>query len=251
MKSVFFMPVFNQIEDFPQVLDELKSIDLPCDEILLVNNGSTDGSEELCRKSGYPLIDLPKNRGLGYSQILSVEWALERDYEVFGTIASNGKMLPSEMHRVIAPVESGEADFVTGSRFMPGGDSPHLPLFRRITIGWMNGLVRAIVGAKLTDATCGYRAMRLDLFKRAQFDWRAEWLYTYEWEYYVYAKVILNNLRWQEVPITMRYPTRGVRYSKIRPFIDWWRMIKPWWRARLNRDGFGPSDHEAAGEQSS
>ena len=38
--------------------------------------------------------------------------------------------------------------------------------------------------------------------------------------------------------LTMRYPESGRRYSKIRPFVDWWRMIKPWLKARMNRDGF-------------
>ncbi len=247
MKTVCFVPVYDQIEELPLVLDELARTDLPC-EILMVNNGSTDGSEVMAREAaeecGYHFIDIPENKGLGWAQIVCIDWALEHGFDVFTGIASNGKMLPSELPRVLAPVLEDRADFVTGSRYLEGGASPNLPLFRRVTIRCMNLLIKAIVGASLTDSTCGYRAMRLDLFRRARFDWHRSWLYTYEFEYYIYAKVILNGLRWQEVPVTMRYPEKGRRYTKIRPVVDWWRMIKPWIRARLERQGFAPATDE-------
>ena len=94
-------------------------------------------------------------------------------------------------------------------------------------------------GVQLTDATCGYRAFKLDLIRRAQFDWWAPWLHTYGLEYYFYAKVILGQeIRWKEVPVTMRYPPRGQSYSKMRPFVEWWVMLKPWILARFDGKGF-------------
>ena len=75
--------------------------------------------------SGFPYLDVPRNRGVGYSYMLALDWALEHGYEVFGTMASNGKMLPSEMPRLLGPVLRGEADYVTGSRFLKGGGSPN------------------------------------------------------------------------------------------------------------------------------
>lgn len=241
MRSLLFIPVYNQRDEFPQVLEELKAAPLPCDEVLLVNNGSSDGSEALVKNSGYPYLDLPKNLGVGYSFMKAVDWALARDFEVFSVIASNGKMLPSELGRVLGPVLRGEADYVTGSRFLEGGDSPNLPRFRKSAIPMVNQFVRALTGAHLTDATCGYKAMRLALFRRARFDWHAPWLNTYGFEYYLYGKVVLDGtLRWREVPITMRYPPSGKRYSKMTPFKSWYEMLKPWVRARWDGKGFGP-----------
>ena len=69
MKSVFFLPVYNQIKEFPGVVADLKNTDLPCDTILLVNNGSNDGSEAMVHNSGFPFIDVPWNLGIG-----SKEW---------------------------------------------------------------------------------------------------------------------------------------------------------------------------------
>lgn len=239
MKTVFFIPVFNQIEEFPTVLRELSETELACDTILLINNGSNDGSEKLVRESGYEYIDLPQNRGVGHAFMVAIDWALERGYDVLGGLASNAKMLPSEMHRVVEPIFDGSADYVTGSRFLSGGDSPNLPAFRKTSIPMVNVFVRLLTGKTVTDATCGYRAYKLEMFRRANFDWHAQWLDTYGFEYYLYAKVLLDGaIRWREVPITMRYPGNGKRYSKIKPFKGWWEMIKPWLIARIDGKGF-------------
>ena len=113
MKSVFFIPVFNQIKEFPRVLDELNSTDLACDTVLLINNGSSDGSEKIIRASGYPFIDEPQNRGIGYSYIRATDWALKNGYDIIGVLAGNGKMLPSEMGRVLNPILEDRADYVS------------------------------------------------------------------------------------------------------------------------------------------
>jgi dolichol-phosphate mannosyltransferase len=242
MKTVLFIPVYNQIREFPTVLAELRAASLPCDSVLLVNNGSSDGSETLVRESGFEYIDLPKNLGVGYSFIKATEWALERGFETFAVIASNGKMLPQELSRVVAPIRDNVADYVTGSRFLPGGEFPNLPRFRRLSIPLVNLFVRFLYGIRLTDATCGYKAYRLSIFRRATFDWSSPALNTYGFEYYLYGKILRDpSIRHLEVPITMRYPGGGVPYSKIRPFKGWYEMLKPWVVARIDGKGFSSS----------
>ena len=239
MNILCFIPVYDQIEELPTVLRELRETKLPCDTVLLFNNGCSDGSEKLIRESGYEYIEIPKNMGVGYAMIRSIDWALAHNYDVFVCLASNGKMLPSEMGRVLAPILRGEADYVTGSRFLEGGDSPNLPTFRRSSIPMVNMFVKLITGKTITDATCGYRAFKLDIMRKARFDWHAEWLYTYGIEYYLYAKVLCGrSIRWIEVPITMRYPEKGRRYSKIKPFKGWYEMLRPWLIARFDGLGF-------------
>ena len=195
MKSLFFSPVFNQIEELPGFLGELKAARLPCDELLLINNGSTDGCRGLIRRSGFPFLDFDKNGGVGFSFVAAIDYAFKNGFDILGVLASNGKMLPSEMSAVLNPVKEGRADFVTGSRFLPGGGYPNLPLFRRASIPLINLYIRLLTGAVLTDGTCGYRAFRLDLMGRAEFDWRSPGLHTYGFESYLYAKVILDPKR--------------------------------------------------------
>jgi dolichol-phosphate mannosyltransferase len=249
MKTVFYMPVFDQARELPRVLDEFAAARLAGVELLLVNNGSRDGSERLVRESGHPFLDLPQNAGVGGACMQALDWALARRFEVFGAMAANGKMLPSEIPRLTAPILEGAADYVTGSRFLAGGAAPHLPPFRRRAIPAVNRYVRWLTGARLTDATCGFRAFRLAILQRAEFDWHARWLSTYGLEYYLYAKVLLDGrLRWTERPVTMRYPESGP-YSKIRAGRDWWAMLEPWLVARWDRRGFRPSRGRASGEE--
>jgi glycosyltransferase involved in cell wall biosynthesis len=238
MKSVFFVPVFNQARELPRVLEELAAVSVPADTVLLVNNGSSDGSETLVRTAGYPYLDLPQNLGVGHGHMRAIEWALERGYDVVGAMAGNAKMLPSEMHRVLTPIVEGRAEMVHGSRYLPGGRSPNLPAFRQAAIPMVNAAVWAITGRRLTDATCGYFAYRLDIIRNAEFDWQAAWLNTYGLEYYLYAKVLLDRRYTSiEVPITMRYPSSGT-YSKIRAGRDWYAMLRPWLVARWDGKGF-------------
>ncbi len=232
-RCVIFLPIYDQVQELPLVLEEINAASLATVDYLLVNNGSTDGSADMVHGSGHPYIDVEVNKGIGLSYRLALEWAMARDYRYFGTMAANGKMLAAEIPRLLAPLQSNAADYVTGSRFLPGGSSPNLPAFRRRTIPFVNLLARLTTGAVLTDATNGFRAFKLDLLGRARFDWHADWLMTYGLEYYIYAKVLRDStLRAIEVPTTMRYPASG-SYTKISPGADWWHMIQPWLRATV------------------
>lgn len=244
MTSLFFVPVFNQAVELPQLIEELRRDELPCDELLFVNNGSTDGSLDLIQRSGFEHVSLEANLGIGRAFMEAADIALSRGHDLFGVLAGNGKMLPSQMHRVLDPLRNGAADYVTGSRFLAGGDSPNLPAFRGAAIPMVNSFVKLLTGRAVTDATCGYRCYRLELLRRAEFDWHAAWLCGYGFEYYLYGKVLLDStISSIEVPVTMRYPPRGTRYTKIRPVIGWWDMLKPFVVARLDGKGFARAAH--------
>jgi dolichol-phosphate mannosyltransferase len=237
--TLFFIPVWNQAHELPMVLAEIAEANPPGVDFLLVDNGSSDGSSELIVASGLPHLRVAVNRGIGNSYRLALEWALQRNYTYFGSMASNSKMLASETIRLIEPLRRGVAHYVTGSRFLPGGQYPNLPAFRRWAIPMVNVVAWITTGRRLTDATNGFRAFRLELANAADFDLAAEWMRTYGFEYYLYAKALRDRrVHCIEVPASMRYPEFG-RYSKIRPGRDWLAMLKPWVMARIDAKGFG------------
>jgi dolichol-phosphate mannosyltransferase len=239
MKSVFFVNAYNEIQHMPAVIDELRNTDLPCDAMLLVNNGSNDGTEELVRNAGFPYIDTPLNQGANAGYMNAIQWALDNEYDVIGGMSGNGKMLASEIGIVLQPLLEDKADWVNGSRFLPGSKMENVPLFRRLSIPFINRFVNTLYGANLTDSTGGFRAFRTDLIRQTTFDWKAPWLRTYGLEYYLYGKVLMTpSVRCLEVPITSRYPKRGTPYSKISPGRDWYEMLKPWVVARFDNECF-------------
>ncbi len=234
-----FLPVFNQVRELPRVIDEILGEASTEIDFLLIDNGSTDGSSQLIADSGLPTISVTKNQGIGHSYGLALEWATARNYRYFGSMAANGKMLAREVPRLVEPLRTGQAHYVTGSRFLEGGSHPNLPGFRRWAIPAVNIFAWLMTGQRLTDSTNGFRAFRLDLLERHNFDLKAPWIRTYGLEYYLYAKALRDDrVVCIEVPSTMRYPEHG-RYSKIRPGTDWFAMLRPWWRARFDGKRFG------------
>ncbi|MBI3872385.1 MAG: hypothetical protein HY304_04835 [candidate division Zixibacteria bacterium] len=143
-------------------------------------------------------------------------------------MAGNGKMHPSDIPVLLAPLLSGGYDYVQGSRYLSGGRSEYLPLFRKIVIPMLTRLIGWLIGFRGTDLTCGFRAYRLDLIRDCRLDISQSWLDRYEMEYYIHYYAIRLGYRITEVPVAMTYPASKKNYSKIRIFTGWWSMLRPW-----------------------
>ena len=143
-------------------------------------------------------------------------------------MAGNNKDDPAEIPRLLKPIVEAGCDYVQGSRFLPGGSSPHLPPARWFFIKLSSFLFRLYTWKRCTDLTNGFRAYRLSLFGDPRIDIWQDWLDTYEYEYYVHWKAYTLGYKVTEVPVTKAYPAeKGVSYSKIRPFTGWWKMMRP------------------------
>ncbi len=197
-------------------------------DILFVNDGSTDKTEQFLKEKNLTYLNHTTNLGVGAGIRTATAYANDHGYNAIVIMAGNGKMLPSEINRLIEPLQNNSADYVQGSRYLDGGDAPHLPAFRNIAIKLFTGMTNLILGFKGTDITCGFRAYRLSIFENEQIDIHQEWLGQYEMEYYIHFKVIKTGFRVVEVPVSMVYPKEGKNYTKIKPFIGWWSMIRPW-----------------------
>jgi len=197
-------------------------------DVVFVDDGSSDGSAELVEESGLTLIRHESNRGVGAAIRSAIYHARENDYDAIVIMAGNGKMLPDEIPALLAPIREGNADYVQGSRYLEGGQSPNLPLFRKVMIRLFTWMVNLMIGYRGTDVTCGFRAYRLDVFDRMDADLDQDWLDRYEMEYYIHYYVLKSKQRIVEVPVSMVYPKERQDYSKIQPLVGWWSMIRPW-----------------------
>ncbi|MEA3296743.1 MAG: glycosyltransferase family 2 protein [candidate division Zixibacteria bacterium] len=197
-------------------------------QLLFIDDGSTDGTREFLKGNGYEIIFHERNLGVGAGIRNAVRWGRERGFEIIVIMAGNGKMQPNEIPRLVQPIIDGKADYVQGSRYLKGGYSPNLPLFRKATIKLFTTLVNIATGFRGTDITCGFRAYRLDLFDHPEINIDQGWLSKYEMEYYIHYKVLKLGYNVVEIPVSMVYPADKKNYSKIKPFVGWWSMIRPW-----------------------
>ena len=167
--------------------------------------------------------------GIGAAIRTGLNKGIAEGYEFAVIMSSNGKMRVTDLPAVIAPLTSGRADYAQGSRFLREGTSIDLSRFRRLMIPVFTLLANSVLGRTFSDMTCGFRAYRLDLFrKHAEVNLEQEWLNRYELEFYIHFWACRLQQRIEEVPVTIDYShlEKG-RKSKIVPIIGWWSMARP------------------------
>jgi hypothetical protein len=126
---------------------------------------------------------------------------------------------------VLEPLFAGEADLVQGSRWLPGGATPGIPSDRRWLTRLYPLLFRIASGYPSTDGTNGFRAFRLSMLGDPRIRLDQEWLDRYELEPYLLFQAVRSGYRVREVPVTVRYHSRGT--TKMRPLRDGWRILRP------------------------
>lgn len=198
------------------------------ENVVVIDDGSTDSTPEIVAGMGFALIRHSNNRGAGAAIKSLIRYGLDHGYEAIALMAGNGKDDPRQISRLLAPILSGSYDYVQGSRYLPGGGSDHLPLQRAILIHLLAQLYRFLTGFPSTDPSNGFRAYKLSLLSDPRINIWQDWLDDYGLEHYLNYSVLKLGYRVTEVPVSKSYPgERGVRYSHVRPVVDWWKSVRP------------------------
>jgi hypothetical protein len=129
--------------------------------VIVVSDGSRDGTAAEAKAHGALVCDVPVNRGQGAALRLGYRLAREGGAEYIVTTDADGQYNPAEMDRVLAPVVAGDADFVTGSRKL-GSQETKDPVRRLGT--WVFAVaISTLTGQRITDSSFGLRAMRAEI----------------------------------------------------------------------------------------
>lgn len=165
--TVVFIPALNEEEALPVVLDELRE-ELPDVDVLVVDDGSQDGTAELARDRGADVLSFPENRGLPVAVAAGYEYAARKHYAYCGRVDADGQHPAKELHRLLDLVRSGKCDVAVGSRFVSGDGyeayrykpSPA----RRLGTGVLRRALRFPLGRPFGDATSGMYAAAATAF---------------------------------------------------------------------------------------
>jgi dolichol-phosphate mannosyltransferase len=224
LKVVLIAPVWNEEKKIGEVVRRAPRdiVDL----VLVVDDGSTDGSAAVARAGGAEVLALGKTVGVGAALRAGFGWARERGADVIAICAGNNKDSPEELPRLLDPIADG-ADFVQGSRFLAGGRTGGMPLYRHFATRLHPLLFSLAARKRVTESTNGFRAFRAALLDDARINLGQDWLDEYELEPYLYWKTIRLGYRTCEVPVTKIYPPKAIGYTKMKPITGWWSMLKP------------------------
>jgi glycosyltransferase involved in cell wall biosynthesis len=146
----------NEEASLPGLLSELAR-ECPGWSVVVVSDGSTDGTAACVRASGGVLLELPFNGGVAAAEQTGFLYARDLGAEIVVRIDGDGQHPASEARKVVQTLVETGADVVVGSRFLEDGGFRSTPL-RRAGIRWLTLLLRALAGLRLTDPTSGLRA---------------------------------------------------------------------------------------------
>ena len=216
-RCIAIVPAFNEERNIGRVVDELLAFDRNL-EIVVISDGSTDGTEAVAAQHGAHVIRLPFNLGIGGAVQTGFRFAWEGGYALAVRVDGDGQHDPAQLAQVLAPVLAGEADIVVGSRFV-GGEGYQSSASRRIGIRLLASVVSAIARQRVTDTTSGFQAMNratIGLFA-------ADYPHDYP-EVEGMVMVFRHKLRLAEVPVTMRAREHG--RSSIGAWASVYYMLK-------------------------
>ena len=195
------VPVYNEVRTVLAVIDRLLAIDLPVPrEILVVNDGSTDGTKEVLDTapagirdpgSGIRIIHAERNAGKGAAIRLGLD-------------ASNGTIIaiqdadleldPQQLSALVAPIVRGEAEVVYGSRFLAG--RPAAPWITIAANRALTGTTNLLFGSSITDMETCYKIMRADVARSLRLDANR-----FDIEPQITARLLRGGHRIQELPV--------------------------------------------------
>ena len=194
--------------------------------VIVVDDCSTDGTSDEAREAGAErVIRHERNRGVGAAIRTGLAAARREGFTFAVILSGDDQHEPDELPRVLGPLFAGEADLVQGSRWLPGGATPGIPSDRRWLTRVYPLLFRIASGYPSTDGTNGFRAFRLSLLDDPRVRLDQDWLDRYELEPYLLYQAVRCGSRVREVPVTVRYHSRGT--SKMRFLSDGWRILRP------------------------
>jgi glycosyltransferase involved in cell wall biosynthesis len=193
------IPALNEEEPIAGVVRECLAAGVP-NEIIVVDNGSTDRTAERAREAGARVVTAP--RGYGRACAAGVR-ALSPDCQIVVFLDGDGSDVPAMMNKLVDPIARGAHDFVIGSRSR-GQREPGSMNLQQILSGRIAGLIlRLLYGVRYTDM-CPFRAIRRDALTKL--DMREE---TYGWNLEMQMKAARAGLRILEIPVNHRRRAGG------------------------------------------
>lgn len=195
MKTGIIIPAHNEEQSVGLVIQAVPKENVSY--ILVINNGSTDGTRAAAEKAGAIVLDEPV-MGYGRACLMGMEYIRQHPVDIVVFLDGDYSDYPGEMTQLTAPIIIGEADFVLGSRVMGNREQGSLPVQSRIGSVIAGNLIQWFWGFRYTDLG-PFRAIRTDALFALEMEDR--W---FGWTVEMQIRALKKGLRVREIPVSYR-----------------------------------------------
>jgi dolichol-phosphate mannosyltransferase len=237
-RVVVIIPTYNERENLPGILAEVRLIN-PGVDILVVDDNSPDGTGDLANAAAandHAIYVLHRSGklGLGAAYLAGFDWALSRDYDVVVEMDADGSHRPVDLPLLLAALD--HADVALGSRWISGGSVVNWPKSRELLSRGGNWYTRVALGIPLRDATGGFRAFRSQVLRDLDLGFVESTGYCFQVD--LAWRAVQRGYRVVEVPIVFVERTAGaskmsraiVAEALVR--VTQWGAVKRWRQLR-------------------
>ena len=160
MKTLLIIPAYNEEESLEKTIRSIRAVNQKVD-FLIINDGSTDGTAQVCRENQYPFLDLSTNLGLAGAFQAGMKYAYRHDYDCAIQFDADGQHLPQYIVSLEEAIR--ENDIVIGSRFINKKKPLSLRMLGSSLISWA---IKITTGKLIKDPTSGMRAFNKKMIRR-------------------------------------------------------------------------------------
>lgn len=232
MRTLVVVPTYEEAANITEVLHRVRAA-APEVDVLVVDDSSPDGTADLAKASAAELghVDVlvrERKDGLGNAYRHGFREGFDRGYEILVQMDADLSHDPAELPNLIGAIEGG-AEMVIGSRYIPGGEIPHWPWYRRALSRYGNRYACVVLGMDVHDATSGYRAYRVEALKAIDiFSTRSK---GYGFQIETAYRIARSQRPLAEVPIVFTDRVRGQSKMSFSVMLEELVLVT-WWGIR-------------------
>jgi glycosyltransferase involved in cell wall biosynthesis len=208
MRTCALIPAFNEARYIANVVERTRP---HVAEVVVIDDGSADGTAEIARAAGATCLQSPTNSGKASALRAGLAYARDRNFTHVITLDGDGQHLPEDIPAMLGVAEKTGADLVIGARRFDRTLMPRSRYFSNI-IG--SRLASALVGSEIRDSQSGFRLFRLDKLDAAKLRSRC-----YELEMEILIKMARSGCTIAHAPVRVVYDDGQAR-SKMKPVRD-------------------------------
>ena len=213
MNVLLIIPSYNEednvLENYNRIVKYNSKNKMKYD-CIIINDGSTDKTEKICKENKIPYISLVHNLGIGGAVQTGYKYAFENEYDIAVQFDGDGQHDVNYVKKIIEPIINNETDMVIGSRFIDKNSSEFKSSFaRRIGIKIISFFIKLTTRKKIYDTTSGFRAVNKKIIEQFANEYPVEYP-----EPITTVEVIKKGYLVKEVPVSMNERENGISSIK-------------------------------------